>query len=1191
MRLILVFFCAVVAHAVFGQEVHHNHSVHYAFLENKGQWNDRILFKAKFDGGNLWVQQKKMVFHLQDYSAMEDNHGNWAGKRKTKDPILRQTVVHLNFKGANDVSEIEKSEPTTAYRNFFIGKDPSKWTSNVYGYGEAILRDLYQGIDLKLIEEETTLKYEFHVLPGYDPNQIVLDYAGQEALEVNKQGDLIVHTQLGKIIEQKPYAYQIVNGNVREVSCNFVLKGEEVRFQLGNFNPRATLIIDPVLVFATYCGSPSDNFGMTATYGYDGTAYSGGVVYGNAYPTPDGNAYDVNSNFTVTNGPTYGITDCFVTKYSDDGTTMLWSTYLGGGDENNGTETAHSMICDPDNNVYLYGATSSTDFPIVNGYQTTHAGGSANANYFFNGVYFTNQGTDIFVAKISANGQNLMGSTYFGGSGNDGVNYLVSSGTYNNVANYDSLTLNYGDQFRGEIMLDSIGNCLVASCTRSIDFPTQSAFQGVNGGQQDGVIFKLSSDLSALQWSSYYGGSENDACYSVKVDSSQNVVFAGGTSSSDLTTTAGVWQQTYGGGKCDGFIVKLTNYGTTFQAATYVGMAEYDQAYFVDIDRNDNIYVVGQSEGGNFPVINAAYVNAGSSQFIAKFDPDLIAPINATVFGNGSPDINISPSAFLVDICGNLYVSGWGANILQSSPLNGMPVTPDAYLGTAPNGFDFYLIVIEREMDGLLYGSYMGGDTATEHVDGGTSRFDKNGIVYQCVCAGCGGNSDFPTTPGAFSSQNLSTNCNALVFKFDFELIPNAEFTVDDNIGCAPFTVQFDNFSTDSDFYLWDFGNGNTTSTIFEPVITFDTAGVYQVFLYVTDSICLLTDTAEITITVTDSLELTTIPDQELCVPTDIDFIAFTNGSADTFIWSSNSSFSDTLNAGNTADSIWTHEPLTPGWFYIEVSNDGCSLVDSVYVDYISSALSLSANDSICAGETTLVTVTNSNPAITFTYSWEPDSIIVTPSVSNQVNVAPNTTQYVYVTASSNTGCIIEDSIQIFVGYIPPGAVVASATPNIVPAGGITTLTGEPAGLSYEWMPGEGVVNVNGQVTQATLDQSTIYTLTVTDGICQRTDTTLVDVFSWVCENPFVYIPNAFSPNGDGENEVLYVRGAQVEEMIFRIYDRWGELVFESFDRNTGWDGTFRGKQMDPDTYDYYLKVTCIGGLEEIIKGNVTLIR
>ncbi|MDB4515967.1 gliding motility-associated C-terminal domain-containing protein [Crocinitomicaceae bacterium] len=340
----------------------------------------------------------------------------------------------------------------------------------------------------------------------------------------------------------------------------------------------------------------------------------------------------------------------------------------------------------------------------------------------------------------------------------------------------------------------------------------------------------------------------------------------------------------------------------------------------------------------------------------------------------------------------------------------------------------------------------------------------------------------------------------------------------------------------------------------------------------------------------TDSLQLSTIVDQELCVPIDIDFTAFTNGSADQFIWSSNANITDTLNS-NLSDSIWTHMPTVPGMYYIEASNDGCSLVDSVYIDFIGSSITLSANDSICVGESTLITATNSNPLISFTYEWTPDSVIVTPSTSNQVNIAPSASQYVYVTASSNNGCVVTDSIQIYVGNIPNGSVIASASEYLVPEGGTVTLIGEPSGLSYEWSPGVGVTNVNAQITEAEIFESTIYTLTATDGICSRTDTVQVNVFQYLCGNPYVYVPNAFSPNGDNQNEVLFVRGALVEKMVFRIYDRWGELVFESFDRGIGWDGTFRGKQMDPDTYDYYLEVTCIGGDEEIIKGNITLLR
>lgn len=1186
----LVFISLIsLSNILLGQEIEHDHSIHHAFIENKGQWQEDILFKSRFDGGNLWVQQKKFVFHIQDYSAMLDAH--IAKKDAKEEPVIKQTVLHVNFPDANRVEDIVKSKGTRSYYNFFIGNDESKWASEVRGYGEALMKEFYDGIDLKLIEEHEELKYEFHVKPGESPDKIRINYEGQKSLKIDKKGRLIIHTDLGDIIEENPYAYQIVNGNIREVSCEFKLEGNEVRFEVGEFSPYATLVIDPVLVFATYSGSITDNFGMTATYGHDGTAFSAGTVFGNAYPTPDPSAYDVNSNFTVANNGTYGITDVYVSRYSADGTNMIWTTFLGGGDGTQGTETAHSMICDENNNLYVYGATSSTDFPIVGGYQNTHEGGVSGSNYYFNGVYFTNQGTDIYVAKISANGQNLLGSTYMGGSSNDGVNYKLTSGIYSSVAAYDSLTKNYGDQFRGEIMLDQNGNCLVASCTRSTDFDILNPIQATNAGQQDGVVFKLTPDLSNLVWSTYYGGSNNDACYSVKVDSSYNIVFAGGTSSNDLIGTSGGWMPTYNGGKTDGFVVKLDPGATSITNASYIGTANYDQSFFVEIDRNDNIFLLGQSEGGTFPVVNAAFVNPGSSQYVVKLDPNITAPLNSTVFGNGSSLINISPAAFLVDICGNIYISGWGANILQSTPMSGMPVTSNAYQATPPNGFDFYLLVIRSEMMGILYGSYLGGASAEEHVDGGTSRFDKNGVVYQSVCGGCGGYSDFPTTPGAWSNSNLSSNCNNIVFKFDFELIPEAEFTVNDNLGCASFEVIFDNFSTQGDSYLWDFGNGDTTSVIFNPTQVYDTPGVYQVYLYVTDSICLLTDTAEITITVTDSLELTTTVDQELCIPTPIDLTAYTNGTATSYIWSSNPGITDTLNT-NIADSVFTVTPSGPMTYYVEVSNAGCSKIDSVVVDFIGSALELSGNTSICLGDQTLITATNSNPSITFTYTWGPDSILVSPSSSNTVLVAPQGSQYLYVTASSSTGCVVNDSIMINVGNIPDGTVVASASETLVPEGTTVTLYGQPSGYnSYTWSPDLGLADPNAQNTEAVIDQTTLYVLTVSDGICEKSDTVLVTAYSFECAEPYLYIPNAFSPNGDNENDILYVRGPLIKEMVFRIYDRWGELVFESFDRSIGWDGTFRGKEMDPDTYDYYLKVTCIDDVETIIKGNVTLMR
>ena len=1185
-RLFLFFALLCFGKTGFSQEITHNHSIHHAFIENKGQWNESVLFKSKFEGGNLWIEQGRFLFHMQDFSQVEKFHHEPAKANEL--PETKQRLIELLFRGANDINSIQTFNKSNSYYNYFLGSDKSKWASDVHGYGEAILEELYHGIDLKLIEKEQQLKYEFHVKPNVDPDQILLEYNGHQNINIDRKGNLIIKTDLGEIFEQKPYVYQIVNGNIREVECQFNLEGNFVRFELGKYNPNVTLIIDPVLVFATYSGSVTDNFGMTATYGHDGSAYSGGTVFGNSYPTP---APSWNTTTTITNimptandpAGTYGVTDVFISKYSSDGTAMLWTCFIGGGDDTNGTETVHSLICDSSDNVYLYGATSSLDFPIQNGYQSSHGGGVTGANFTSNGVHYLNNGTDIYVSKLSANGMSLMGSTYMGGSLNDGVSYN------NNPGSYDSLATNYGDQFRGEIMLDQAGNCIVASCTRSNDFPTQNAFQSVNGGKQDGVIFKLSSDLSTLQWSSYFGGSDKDACYSVKVDESDNVIFTGGTCSNDLPGMGAGWQTTYNGGKTDGFVMKLTPDGTTGINGSYIGTTNYDQAYFVEVDRVNQVYLVGQSINGSFPVFNSGFVIPNSSQFVMRLDSNLVNVVNSTVFGNGGAGINISPSAFLVDICGNIYISGWGASLFTNTALSGMPLTGDAFQSTTTSP-GFYLLVIERDFTDILYGSYLGGSISGEHVDGGTSRFDRNGIVYQSVCGGCGSNSDFPTSPGAWSDQNLSGNCNNLVFKFDFELIPNAEFTVDDNLGCADFTVTFDNFSSGSDAYLWDFGNGDTTSIIFNPVVTFDSAGVYDVFLYVTDSICLITDTAQITITVTDSLTLSTTVDQELCNSIPIDLTAFTNDIADVYIWSSNVNFTDTLNS-NLTDSVYTVTPSSAGTYYVQVSNAGCSLIDSVVVSFIGSNMDLTGNTNLCLGESTTITATNSNPSLTFTYTWMPDSIIVTPSVTNMVQVNPQISQFLYVSALSSNGCLVEDSILINVGNIPDASVIASASSYTVPEGEVVTLYGQPDGLSYSWSPSSLVSNSSAQNTTATINETTLFVLTVTDGICSKSDTVLVKAYGFICDDPFIYIPNAFSPNDDNENDVLYVRGAAVKEMVFRIYDRWGELVFESFDRLSGWDGRFRDKDLAPDVYDYYLKVTCVDDVESIIKGNVTLLR
>jgi len=362
--------------------------------------------------------------------------------------------------------------------------------------------------------------------------------------------------------------------------------------------------------------------------------------------------------------------------------------------------------------------------------------------------------------------------------------------------------------------------------------------------------------------------------------------------------------------------------------------------------------------------------------------------------------------------------------------------------------------------------------------------------------------------------------------------------------------------------------------------------------LFVTDSICLITDTAKVTITVTDSIVLSTSPNHTLCTPVSSSFTAFTSGNATSFVWSSDDSFSDTLNA-STDDSTLVIVPSDPySVYYVKASNPGCSKIDSVRVDFIGSSVHVSGKDSICKGETPTLTLTNSNPIVQFSYQWSPDSVIVSGQNTNQVIINPTVSQWIVVDATTSDGsCVAQDSIFIVVSSMEDSLLDASAKPAMVFHGGQTELHAEPPGYQYSWSPAEHIEFPMHQTTKAKVPESTLYTVSITDGICTKTKTVWVEAKPFVCGEPFVYIPNAFSPNGDGENDVLLVYGDMIYNILLRIYNRWGELVFETTERSGAWDGTYNGTPLEPDVYDYYLQVDCIDGTQNIMKGNITLMR
>ena len=979
---------------------------HIRFTENKNQWAENISFKAQIDGGAVFFEKTgKLTFHLYDKDNYRSRHLG-----KIISDKLKFHSYSLTFLNALSSPKITALNSTDDYANYFLGNSSSNWASNVRHYTAIKIENLYNNIDVDYFGGSQSIKYNFIVKPNGNVNEIQLKYTGLQSIKI-KNGELHLSTSVNESIEQKPFVYQIINEDTIEIPCKFVLENNCVSFKLlKKYDHAYDLIIDPLLVFAASSGSVADNFGMTATYDSRGSLYTGGTTFDVGYPTTIG-AYDVSFNNFVSAGQT----DVVITKYDSTGTFLKYSTYLGG----NNAEIVTSLIVDKNDNLCLYGATGSSNFPTTVGCYDNSFNNGSFISFVFNGTSFTN-GTDIYAARLSSNGTSLLGSTYIGGSENDGINYnnAITSYTspYGNVTEYppDSLQYNYGDQYRGEIQVDSLNNIYIYSSTKSSDFPTLNALDNTLGGKQDAVLIKFNPTLSGLVFSTYIGGSDNDAGYALALDDSLNIYVTGGTRSGDFPTSSGSYKPNYGGGKCDGYVCKIKQNGSSILHSSYIGTTNYDQSYFVQLDNQQNVYLYGQSLG-NMPITTGVYSNTNSKQFIQKFNPQLTALLAGTIFGNGNGSINISPSAFSVDCAGNIYLSGWGGNIIFLTPTVGMPLTANAIQSSTDN-YNFYLMVLAPNMSSILFGSYFGGALSHEHVDGGTSRFDKNGIIYQSVCAGCSNNDDFPVTPGAWpnngSNVNLSSNCNNGVFKIDFQLNSAvANISASTVSGCQPLTVNFTNNSTSGHAYLWDFGGNDTTSLITNPIKTFTAAGTYTANLYVKKSICNnLYDTAQIIITVHPK----PVSDFTMTVDSCSNNVSFTNQTTPTtFItnWYLNSTLLSS--ATNT-----THSFLTAGTYTVKLvsqTNFGCK--DSVSKTLIVPVDSIAINpsQSKCSYQSVPLLAQGG-----ISYSWLPITGLSNPSVANPICNAQTTTTYtVNITQNSLLGKLCVKSLTTTVTVYP----------------------------------------------------------------------------------------------------------------------------------------------------------------------------
>jgi gliding motility-associated-like protein len=825
---------------LFAQQVSPVHNAGAAsflkFIENKGQWEEQVLFETGVPSGTLFLEKNALTYDFYDEKTFSRlMHRHHETTHQAGPSTLKRHAIRISFPYSNSSPAIIPSGKLSEYNNFYIGSDRSKWASRVSLFKKLSYMGLYEGVDMHLYGVGDALKYDFVIHPGSDVSRIKMEYEGADQLYL-KSGKLAILTSVNTIEEQEPYAYQVVNGTEKKVACRFVLNDNTVSFSIEeDYDHSLPLVIDPVVVFSTYSGSTTDNFGYTATYDSKGHLYAGGIaeLKGSLnYPVTPG-AYQQTHGGGVKAFRFGGVDDfacdISISKYSPDGDSLLFATYLGGSDN----EYPHSLVVDKNDQLVVMGTTFSTNFPTTtNCFDSTH-----------NGLI------DIFVSRFSIDGTALFASTLIGGEEYDGIN------------GSDTLRYFYADDFRGDITPDQDNNFYICTSTRSDSFPTTpGAYQGTLKGAQDGCVFKLDSSLTTLIWSTYLGGTDQDAAYSIELDTANNVFIAGGTSSADFPSSAGTYKPAYQGGISDGYITLLNKNGDAVILSSFIGTSTYDQVFSLELDRGSNVYVAGQSEG-NMPVSAGVYSNAGGRQFIMKLNNQLNTVAYSTVFGSGRAEVDITISAFMVDLCENVYVSGWGGGypglprMKPGGSTLGLPLTPNAFQSTT-DGVDFYLIALSKNAASLGYASYFGGNQSDDHVDGGTSRFDKKGIVYQSVCSSCSGGlslDDFPVTPNAYATTNPSARCSNASFKLDFQISSAviADFARDPGSGCNPHIVAFNNKSEGGISFKWDFGDSTSSTLKDPPPHTYLSPGIYNVQLIVTDSnSCNVNDTAYSIVTV-----------------------------------------------------------------------------------------------------------------------------------------------------------------------------------------------------------------------------------------------------------------------------------------------------------------------------------------------------
>ena len=633
-----------------------------AFEANQGQTDPQVKYMARGSGYTVFLTANDTVFALHSSSQ--------SAAQKT-----RASAIHMHLVGGNPESPISAGNQLTGRSNYFIGKDPSQWHANVAQFARISYRDAYPGVNLAFYGKQKQLEFDFIVAPGASPAPIRLGVSGANRMTTDDSGNLILASAAGDVLLHKPVAYQQKDGARQPVDARFVLQAHnQVSFELGNYDRSRELVIDPAVSYATYLGGLGEDDGHAIAADGSGNAWITGQTKSANFPTKNplnaantgsfdvfvtelsstgalvystyigglsddsGNAIalDASGNVFVAGGtkssgfPTKGpfqstlkgATNAFVLELNSTGSTLMYSTFLGG----TGTDVASGLALDTSGNAYVVGSTNSTDFPLKNQIVSETTGG--------------------FVTALSSNGSTLIYSTYLGKGPKD---------------------------FASAVAVDASGNAYVTGGTQSPNFttttgviqPTCGTDTNCNGAFYDAFVCKILPTGGRFLYSTFLGGDSNDQGLAIAIDSAGDAYVTGSTSSAQFPLTKNL--QAYGGG-LDAFVTELNPDATARIYSTYLGGGLDDTGLAIAVDANNNAYVTGVTRSSDFPVVGPTQTKLGGNggnndAFVTEIGSGGLS-LNFSTYLGGSLNENTattgggSLAGIAVDSSGSIYVTG-----------------------------------------------------------------------------------------------------------------------------------------------------------------------------------------------------------------------------------------------------------------------------------------------------------------------------------------------------------------------------------------------------------------------------------------------------------------------------------------------------------------------------------------------------